>query len=352
MQGFAPGDHVFVFLGVFSEAIIRGLRVVSQIFQRDDFLKLEAVSQFYELFRGHFFDLMGGVAAFKAFAERPALDGFGENDGRTVGGFRGGTIGGVDLLVVVPASGERAEVVIAEVRNHGSQARVGAEEIIADVVARLGGVSLICAVHGGVHLVEQHAVHIGVEQLVPAGAPDDLDDIPACASEDALQLLDDLAVASHGAVKSLKVAVDNPDEVVQPAAPGQRDGAEGFRFVHFAVAEEAPDAIVAGVFYFAVLEIAVEAGVIDGVEGAEAHRDGGIFPVVGHEARVGVAGETVAADLHAEVVELLFGEAAFQEGAGVGAGGVVALDVNVVAGDAVGFAPEKPVEAHFVERGG
>ena len=186
MQGFAPGDHVFVFLGVFGEAIIRRLRVVSQIFQRDDFLKFEAVSQLYELFRGHFFDLMGGVAAFKALAERPALDGFGENDGRAVGGFRGGTIGGVDLLVVVPASGEGAEVVIAEVCDHGSQARVGAEEILADVIARFGGVSLIGAVHGGVHLVEQHAVHIGVEKLVPARAPDDLDDIPARASENAL----------------------------------------------------------------------------------------------------------------------------------------------------------------------
>ena len=101
-----------------------------------------------------------------------------------------------------------------------------------------------------------------------------------------------------------------------------------------------------------MLEVAVEAGVIDGVERAEAHRDGGVFPVVGHEARVGVAGQPVAADLHAEVVELLFGEATFQEGAGVDAGGVVALDVDVVAGDAVGFASEKPVEAHFVERGG
>ena len=68
LQGLATGHHVFVFLGVFGEAIIRGLRVVSQVFQRDDFLKFEAVSQFYELFRGHFFDLVGGVAAFKAFA--------------------------------------------------------------------------------------------------------------------------------------------------------------------------------------------------------------------------------------------------------------------------------------------
>ena len=220
MQGLAPGDHVFVLLGVFGEAIIGRLRVVSQIFKGYDFLQVEAVSQLYELFRGHFFDLMGGVAAFKAFAERPAFDGFGENDSRAVAGFRGGSIGGVDLLIIVPASGERTEVVICEVRHHGSQARVGAEEMIADVVARFGGVSLIGAVYGGVHLVEQHAVHIGVEKLVPAGAPDDLDHIPARASENALQLLNDLAVASHGAVKALKVAVDHPDEVVQPAAPG------------------------------------------------------------------------------------------------------------------------------------
>ena len=120
MQGFATGHHVFVFLGVFGEAIIRGLRVVSQIFQRDDFLQVEAVSQLYELFCGHFLDLMGGVAALKAFAERPAFDGFGKNDSRAVGCFRSGSVGGVDLLIVVTASRQRTEVVIAEVRRHSS----------------------------------------------------------------------------------------------------------------------------------------------------------------------------------------------------------------------------------------
>ena len=125
-------------------------------------MQVEAVSQLYELFCGHFLDLVGGVAAFKAFAERPAFDGFGKNDSRAVGCFRSGSVGGVDLLIVVTAPRQRTEVVIAEVRRHSSQARVGAEEMIADVVARLGGVSLISAVHSGVHLVEQHAVHICV----------------------------------------------------------------------------------------------------------------------------------------------------------------------------------------------
>ena len=64
------------------------------------------------------------------------------------------------------------------------------------------------------------------QQLVPARAPQDLDDVPAGAAEIAFQLLDDLAVAAHRAVEALQVAVDDEDQVVELLAAGQRDGAE------------------------------------------------------------------------------------------------------------------------------
>ena len=76
-------------------------------------------------------------------------------------------------------------------------------------------VALELAVDGGVHLVEQHAVLVLGEQLVPLRAPDDLDHVPAGAAEDGLELLDDLAVAAHRAVEALQVAVDDEDQVVE-----------------------------------------------------------------------------------------------------------------------------------------
>ena len=65
---------------------------------------------------------------------------------------------------------------------------------------------------------------------------------------------------------------------------------------------------------------------------------------------MGVAGEPAAADLATEVVEVALVEATLEEGPGVDAGDGVALDVDLVAGHAVGLAPEEVVEADLVER--
>ncbi len=66
---------------------------------------------------------------------------------------------------------------------------------------------------------------------------------------------------------------------------------------------------------------------------------------------MGVAREAAATHLHAEVVELALVEAALEEGAGVDAGGGVALEVDGVARHAVFLAAEEVVEADLVERG-
>ena len=102
----------------------------------------------------------------------------------------------------------------------------------------------------------------------------------------------------------------------------------------------------------AVLEVAVEAGVVERRDRAEAHRHRRELPEVGHQARVRVGREAaaVASDLPAEVVEVVLGEPAFEEGSGVDAGCGVALVVDVVAGAAVVLAAEEVVEADLVQR--
>ena len=89
----------------------------------------------------------------------------------------------------------------------------------------------------------QQARLVLLEERIPVAAPDDFDDVPAGAAERAFQLLDDLAVAAHRAVEPLQVAVDDEDQVVELLARGERDGAERFGLVAFAVAQERPDVL-------------------------------------------------------------------------------------------------------------
>jgi hypothetical protein len=258
-------------------------------------LQVEPVAQRLELVLVELLHLVGRVAALEALAEGPALDGVGE-DHRRLAGLLGRRLERrVDLAVVVAAARQVAQLVVGQVLDHLAQPRVGAEEVLADVVAAGGRVGLELPVGGGVHGVDEHAVDVAGEQVVPLAAPDDLDHVPAGAPEVRLELLHDLAVAAHRAVEPLQVAVDDEDEVVELLAGGDADGAERLRLVHLAVAEEAPHARARGVLDAAVLQVAVEARLVDRVDRAQAHRDGRELPEVRHQARVRVAGQAALA---------------------------------------------------------
>ena len=251
------------------------------------------------------------------------------------------------------AARELLQIVVAEVLDHLAQARVGAEEVLTDVGARLDRVLLEVAVERGVHPVDEHAVDVACEQVVPRAAPNDLDRVPAHAAERRLEFLDHLAVAAHGAVEALEVAVDDEDEVVELLPRGDREGAECLGLVALAVAYETPDTRAARVLDAAVHQVAVEAGLVDGGDGGEAHRHRRELPELGHEPRMGIRREALAFALylHAEVVEVLFVEPPLEEGACVDAGRTVALEVDLVAGLAVVLAAEEVVEADLVQGG-
>ena len=97
-----------------------------------------------------------------------------------------------------------------------------------------------------------------------------------------------------------------------------------------------------------------ELRLVDGVDGTEAHRDRRELPEAGHEPRVRIRGESVrrVGLLLAEPVELVGGEPALEERAGVRAGGGVALDEDLVAATGVVLPAEEVVEADLVEGGG
>ena len=136
-------------------------------------MEVEAIAQDEHLVLGHLLDLVGGVAALDVGPERPPLHRLGEDHGRDAAAevLDGGLVRGVELAVVVTAAREPTQLVVGEVLDHRAQSRVGAEEVLADVGARLDRVALELAVDGGVHLVEQHAVDVARPAARPTSSP-------------------------------------------------------------------------------------------------------------------------------------------------------------------------------------
>ena len=275
--------------------------------------------------------LVGDVPALAGHAHAVALDRLREDHGRLAGVLDGGGVGGIDLLRVVPAAPELPDLLVGPVLHHRARLGILAEEVLADVrpVLRLEG--LVLAVDALLHPQVEPAVGVGLEQRIPARAPDHLDHVPAGAAEVRLELLDDLPVAAHRPVEALQVAVDDEDEVVELLAAGERDRAHRLRLVHLAVAHERPDLSVARVDDAARGEVLHEPGLVDRHQRAEAHRDGRELPELRHQPGVRIRREPAAVDLLPEAAELLLGEPALEERARVDARRRVALDVDEVA---------------------
>src|SRR5262249_53101560 len=121
--------------------------------------------------------------------------------------------------------------------------------------------------------------------------------------------------------------------------------------VALAVAEEAPDTLRARVADAAVAQVAVEARLVDRGERTETHGDRGELPELRHEPRVRVRRQALAPlHLTAEVIELILGEPAFEEGASVDARRRVTLEIDLVPAARIVLPAEEPVEADLVER--
>src|SRR5205823_2489779 len=152
--------------------------------------------------------------------------------------------------------------------------RVLSEEVFADVRAILRFEVLVLAIDALLHAFEEDPVGVAGEQLVPAGAPDDFEDVPAGATEDSFELLDDLAVAADRTVQALEIAIDDENEVVETLAPCEGDGAERFGLIRLAVAEERPDLAVGGISQTPGVEVFEKARLINRGDRPQAHRDG------------------------------------------------------------------------------
>ena len=291
---------------------------------------------------------MHGVAAFHGRPQAVALHGLQQQHAGLAGNFLGLLEGRVDLLVIVAAALDGADLLVGQGAHQLFERRVVLHPVLAHHVARRDGVHLVVAVHGLFHARLQDAVHVAFEQDVPAAAPDHLDDVPVRAAKGAFEFLDDLAVAAHRAVEALQVAIHHQDHVVQLFPGGDVDGAEHFRLVGFAVADEGPN--LAAVFRLEppMLQVLDETRLVDGAWRGQPHAGAGHLPEPRQAARMRIGRQAAAgAEFAAEVGELDLGEAPLQEGARVHARRGVGLEVHLVAAVAVAGRAEDVVEAHF-----
>ena len=204
--------------------------------------ELQSVAEDLELREAHFLGLVRDVARLDGGAERPALHRLGQDRRRRARVAHRGVVRGVDLPVIVPAAAQVAQLLVAQVLDEGAEARVRAEEVLADVRAVGDGHALRLAVGGLAHPIHEHAVDVAREQIVPLASPDHLDHVPARPAEDGLELLDDLAVPAYRAVEPLQIAVHDEGQVVEALARRDVQRAERLGLVALAVTDEGPDA--------------------------------------------------------------------------------------------------------------
>src|ERR1051325_2518045 len=115
--------------------------------------------------------------------------------------------------------------------DHLEQSRIGAEKMLAEVVARFSGIFLPLSINRLAHAFDQESFTIASEQSIPIGAPDYFDHIPSGAAENGFEFLDDIAIAANWPIEPLQIAVNDEDQVVELFARGERDSPQGFGLV-------------------------------------------------------------------------------------------------------------------------
>ncbi len=292
---------------------------------------VEAVAKGANIFVAELFGLVRGVLALTGFAHAVALDGLDQQHRRLALVVLGAVKGGIDLGGVVAAAAQRGHVGVAHLGDHLQRGGGAAKEVFAHEGPVVGLEGLVVAVERVHHDLAQRTVFVARQQLVPLAAPEQLDHVPTRAAKLALQLLDDLAVATHRAIEALQVAVDDEDQVVQPFARRQPDCAQALGLIHFTVATEGPDLALGGIGNAARVQVLEKARLVDRHQGPQTHAHGRELPKIGHELGVRVARQALAIDLLAEIEQLLLADAPFHVGAGVDAGCAVALHVEQIA---------------------
>ena len=106
---------------------------------------------------------MRDVSSLTNLAEPPALDGLGEDHRGRAAMLDRRLVGGIHLLGIVAAAAHLAQLRVGQILDHLQQLRMRAEEMLADVVARLDRVLLIVPVERLRHAADEQAFVVACE---------------------------------------------------------------------------------------------------------------------------------------------------------------------------------------------
>ena len=225
--------------------------------------QIEAVAVGNELVFVQLLLAVRGHLALSGVAHAVALFGVREDDRGLTDMRYCGCVGGVNFDDVMAAAFEAVNLLIRHALRQCGQLGRLTKEGVAVVAAVFGGEGLHLAIDRVGEDLGQSARHVAGKQAVPVAAPNQFDHLPTRAAEQALQLVDDAAIAAHRAVEPLQVAVDHPNQVVQPLARGQRQRTHALGLVHLTVAKHPPHFSIIAVEQVAMREVAHEARVVD-----------------------------------------------------------------------------------------
>ena len=187
---------------------------------------VEAVAEGFDVFVGQLLGLVNRVLALTRSTHAKTFDGLDQQHRGLAFVLHSGGISGIYLLGIMATTAQIPNVVVAHFGDHLQGTWVATKEMLAHISAIIGFEGLVVTVHGFHHDATQGTIFVAGNQGVPVAAPDQLQHIPARASKFTLQLLDDLAVATHRAIQALQIAVDDKNQVVELFTRGQTNGAQ------------------------------------------------------------------------------------------------------------------------------
>ena len=257
--------------------------------------QLKAVAKFDQVVVVEFLLAVGGHLALTGTAHAVTLFGVGQNHRGLAGVRRRRLVSGMDLHHVVATALQAVDLLIGHALRQARQIRVLAKEGVAVVAPVFGRKGLHLPVHRVGKSPGQSTGGVACEQAVPVAAPNELDHIPAGATEEFFQLVDDAAIAAHGSIQTLQIAVDHPHQVVQALTRRQGERAHGFGLVHLTIAKHAPHLALGTGEQLTVSQVTHEARVVDRADRANAHGAGGELPKIGHQVGMRIAGQAACA---------------------------------------------------------
>ena len=188
--------------------------------------QMKTIAEIEQVLLLEFFLLMGCHLALASGAHAKAFFGLRENHRRRTAMVDRCVVRRVNFAQVMAAAFQAVDFVVGQGGANGLHARTLPKKMFAVEWAVIGRKGLQLTINGAVERIDEFAGRIARKQRIPIRAPQELDDVPASAGKQRLELVNDMTIAAHRAIQSLQVAVNDEDQIVEFFARRQRQGCQ------------------------------------------------------------------------------------------------------------------------------